>query len=163
MGSSYCRKPMRKQSGRNRRKVALFLVGADQAKAVVMRRLANPTPGPGYCHFPSDYDESYFRGLTAEKLVTNYRKGQPVREWTKPDKERNEPLDCRAYALAALKIMQPNLRLHQERIMQKAESLKEATHEIPQVAAEASENDNQHSKEQKPKRRNRRAGWVSNF
>lgn len=156
-------KPMRKQSGRNARKVALFLVGADQAKAVVMRRLANPTPGPGYCHFPNDYDESYFRGLTAEKLVTNYRKGQPVREWTKPDKERNEPLDCRAYALAALKIMQPNLRLHQERLMQKAESLKEAAHEIPQVAAKASENDNQPSKEQKPKRRSRRASWVNNF
>ena len=103
-----------------------------------MRRLANPTPGPGYCHFPNDYDESYFRGLTAEKLVTNYRKGQPVREWTKPDKERNEPLDCRAYALAALKIMQPNLRLHQERILRDAEKLKEAAHEIPQVAGEAS-------------------------
>lgn len=156
-------KPMRKQSGRNARKVALFLVGADQAKAVVMRRLANPVPGPGYCHFPSDYDEKYFRGLTAEKLVTSYRKGQPVREWTKPDKERNEPLDCRAYALAALKIMQPNLRLYRERLMQKAESLKDAAHEIPQVAGDAAENDNQTSKVQKPKRRNRRAGWVNNF
>ena len=95
--------------------------------------------------------------------MTSYRKGQPVREWTKPDKERNEPLDCRAYALAALKIMQPNLRLYRERLMQKAESLKDAAHEIPQVAGDAAENDNQTSKVQKPKRRNRRAGWVNTF
>ncbi|MEG0030754.1 terminase gpA endonuclease subunit [Acinetobacter sp.] len=28
----------------------------------------------------------------------------------KPDRARNEALDCRVYALAALKIMQPNLK-----------------------------------------------------
>jgi phage terminase large subunit GpA-like protein len=50
----------------------------------------------------------WYRQLTAEKLIIRYVKGQPIREWHKPDRARNEALDCRVYALAALKIMQPN-------------------------------------------------------
>lgn len=54
----------------------------------------------GYCHFPQ-YDDYYFRGLTAEKLgrETN-KKGHSVYGWIK-HYERNEPLDCRVYARAA--------------------------------------------------------------
>jgi phage terminase large subunit GpA-like protein len=119
-----------------------------------MRRLANDKPGPGYCHFPKEeaYDEAYFKGLTAEKLVTRYIKGQPKREWTKPDKARNEPLDCRAYAFAALKIMKPNLRQIQARILVQSEELPKRP-EIPKVASKSPEIDNQPSKEQKPRKR----------
>lgn len=37
-------------------------------------------------------------------------------EWHKQDRARNEALDCRVYALAALKIMQPNLKRVAERV-----------------------------------------------
>src|SRR5690606_27206277 len=60
-------------------------------------------------------DADWYKQLTAEKLVTRYVKGQPVREWTKPDKARNEGLDCRVYALAALKIMNPSFKRLAER------------------------------------------------
>lgn len=54
----------------------------------------------GYCHFP-EYDEEYFKQLTAEKVVTKRnRKGYTAQEWVK-DRERNEALDCRIYARAA--------------------------------------------------------------
>lgn len=109
-GRAIVEKPQRKQSGKSARKVDLFLVGVDEAKLIVMRRLTNSRPGPGYCNFPPDRDAEYFQQLTAEKLVTRYVKGFPVREWKKPDKARNEALDCRAYALAALKIMQPSFK-----------------------------------------------------
>jgi phage terminase large subunit GpA-like protein len=108
--------PMRKQSGRVKRKVDLFNVGVDGAKAVVMRRWARVEPGPGYCHIPHDREEEWFKQATAEKLVTRYVKGQPVREWHKPDKARNEALDCRVYAYAALKIMNPPLKRLSERM-----------------------------------------------
>lgn len=36
----------------------------------------------------------------------------------KPDRARNEGLDCRVYALAALKIMQPNLKRIADRLQQ---------------------------------------------
>lgn len=107
-GRPVVEKPQRKQSGKNKRKVDLFLVGVDEAKLIVSRRLNLTRPGPGYCHFPADRDEEWFQQLTAEKLTLRYQKGFPVREWKKPDRARNEALDCRNYAYAALKIMQPS-------------------------------------------------------
>ncbi|MDR3445746.1 terminase gpA endonuclease subunit [Dyella sp.] len=77
---------------------------------IVMRRLGIEAPGPGYSHFPVDRDLDYFKQLTAERLTTRYVKGQPVREWVIGDHVRNEALDCRVYAFAALKIMQPSFR-----------------------------------------------------
>lgn len=100
--------PSRKASGKRARKVELFPVGVDEAKIVVMRRLSIPAPGPGYCHFPLQHDAEYFAQMTAEKLVTRHVKGFPVREWHKT-RPRNEVFDCRVYALAALKIANPNL------------------------------------------------------
>ena len=41
-------------------------------------------------------------GLTAEQVRTRYSKGHPVREWFLPSGRRNEPLDIRNMALAAL-------------------------------------------------------------
>jgi phage terminase large subunit GpA-like protein len=108
--------PQRRQSGKQRRKVDLFIVGVDEAKLMIMRRLAMSKPGPGYCHVPADRDEEWYKQITAEKLLTRYVKGQPVREWHKPDKARNEALDCRAYAYAALKITLPNLKKLAERL-----------------------------------------------
>lgn len=115
-GRAIVEKPQRKQSGRKARKVDLFLVGADEAKLITMRRLALQTPGPGFCHFPADRDDEWFDQLTAEKLTTRYIKGFPVREWKKPDRARNEALDCRVYALAALKVSPPNFKKLAERL-----------------------------------------------
>jgi phage terminase large subunit GpA-like protein len=109
-GSPIVAAPSRKQSGKNARKVDLFIVGVDEAKLTVMRRLNVLQFGPGFCHFPEDRDSDYFKQLTAEKLVTKYVKGFPVREWRKGDRDRNEALDCRVYAFAALKITNPNLK-----------------------------------------------------
>lgn len=119
-GRAIVEKPQRKQSGKNARKVDLFLVGTDEAKLIVMRRLAatvgaKQKGGAGYCHTPNDRDADWYKQLTSEKLVTRYIKGQPVREWHKPDRARNEALDCRVYALAALKIMQPSFKRLAER------------------------------------------------
>jgi phage terminase large subunit GpA-like protein len=109
-GRAVVEKPQRKQSGKHARKIDLFLVGTDEAKLVIMRQLAKAKPGPGYCHFPADREAEYFQQLTAEKLQTRYVKGFEVREWHKPDRARNEGLDCRQYAYAAYKIMAPSLR-----------------------------------------------------
>lgn len=53
---------------------------------------------PGYCEFPQ-YDEIYFRGLTAEQLTYKVLHGFKKYLWVKKF-DRNEPLDCRVYALA---------------------------------------------------------------
>lgn len=95
----------------NRMRVKLFSIGTDTAKEMIYSRLKITELGPGYCHFPINYDAEYFKQLTAEKIVTYYNKGFPTRKWEKPAGKRNEALDCRVYALAALYILNPNLEL----------------------------------------------------
>ena len=82
----------------------LWMVGVDAAKEALYARLKITEPGPGYCHFPitDQYDLSYFEQLTAETCRVRYSKGFAHREWTKRAGARNEALDARNYAYAAL-------------------------------------------------------------
>lgn len=102
----------RKQKLRKRRKkgAPVHIVGVDQAKALIYSRLKMHEPGPGYVHFPRDasFDDEYFAQLTAEKQVQKMRGTRPILVWhqTRP---RNEALDCKVYALAALRLAGINL------------------------------------------------------
>lgn len=89
-------------------KIRLFPVGVDTAKEIIYGRLKISKPGPGYCHFPSHYDEEYFAQLTAEQIVTRFSKGFRRREWKKV-RARNEALDLRVYALAAYTLLNINV------------------------------------------------------
>lgn len=75
----------------------------------------NGIPPPNYCHFP-EYDEHYFRGLTAEEQVVKVVRGYRKLQWVKRY-ERNEPLDCRVYARAAAAILGLD-RLNPQRLAQ---------------------------------------------
>jgi phage terminase large subunit GpA-like protein len=56
---------------------------------------------PGYCHFPSWLDDSYFRQITSEYLAEEIFKGKPRKFWKLRGGQRdNHFLDCRAYNLA---------------------------------------------------------------
>lgn len=96
----------------NKLRANLFPVGADTGKETVYSRLAHAEPGPGYCHFPIErargYDSEYFKGLTSEKKVSKIRAGRRSTEW-KQVHARNEPLDIRVYASAALELLQPDI------------------------------------------------------
>lgn len=89
-------------------KVPLYPVGVDTAKEMFYARLRMEEPGPGYCHFHERLDDEHFRQLTAEKQVIRYHKGYPKRGWIKT-RTRNEALDVRVYAIAALAILNVNL------------------------------------------------------
>ena len=92
-------------------KVKLFTLGVDTIKDLIFSRLKIQSVGPGYCHFPADRPDEYFKQLAAsEKIVTKYHKGFPRREFVKT-RNRNEALDCRVYAYGALALL--NLRLDQ--------------------------------------------------
>lgn len=95
----------------SRRQVRLFTLGVDDAKRLLYSRLQVQEPGPGYCHFPiaDSHDRAYFEGLTAEKQVPERHRGTVRRVWKKRfANARNEPLDCRVYAMGALAILNPN-------------------------------------------------------
>lgn len=92
------RRPARPKHGRP----PLYLVGVDAAKEIIVARLSIEEVGPGYSHFPTDRDLDYFSMLTSERPVRRFVKGVAIREWKKAPHARNEGLDCRVYALAAL-------------------------------------------------------------
>ncbi|MBY6104898.1 phage terminase large subunit family protein [Ferrimonas balearica] len=93
----------------NKGKIKLFSVGVDTAKELTMARLQVLEPGPGYCHWPvvGNFDEEFFKQLTAEERRTRYHKGHAVREWVKT-RSRNEAFDLAVYNLAAREILNPN-------------------------------------------------------
>jgi len=98
----------RRLSMRKRKGVKPEIIGVDEAKAVLYRRLTKiNTAGAGFCHFPNGRDFEYFEQLTAEKSVVRYRKGRASREWVSI-RARNEALDCRNYAYAALLLENPD-------------------------------------------------------
>ncbi len=88
-----------------------YQLGVDSGKQVIMDNLKVQAPGPKYCHFPlrEDYGAMYFNGLLSEHLVPEGKTRQRW-IWTKiQGHERNEPLDCRNYALAAFKVLPVDL------------------------------------------------------
>jgi phage terminase large subunit GpA-like protein len=87
-------------------------LGVDSGKEEIVNRLTVVKPGPGFCHFPKlangnetrGYDEEYFKGLTAERRIVKAKHGFKTYIWIKRLSQRNEPFDCRNYALGALRI-----------------------------------------------------------
>lgn len=88
------------------RNATVVSVGVDSAKDQLYDWLTKEAPCPGYCHFPirDGYDEEFFAQLTAEKRVRKWVRG--VQQWGyKKTRERNEALDTRIYARAALNLV----------------------------------------------------------
>lgn len=86
----------------NKARANLFMVGVDAAKDAIYARLKIEHAGAGYCHFPKGRDPQWFEQLTSEQIQTKYQKGFPQRVYVLPSGKRNEALDLRVYAYAAL-------------------------------------------------------------
>ena len=100
-GKAVASKPT--QAGRNR--TMLYTLGVDTIKDAIYSRL-KIEKGDGQVHFSTDLEPEFYAQLTAEKVVIKYFKGFPRREWIKT-RDRNEALDCFAYAFAAYHILNP--------------------------------------------------------
>lgn len=99
----------------------LYSLGVDAGKADIMAALKVQEPGPKYCHFPKGseqgYDLAFFNGLLSERLVMKSERGRTRWVWEKIlGHERNEALDCRNYALAALRILDPDMEAVERRL-----------------------------------------------
>lgn len=99
----------------------LYSLGVDAGKAEIMSALKVQEAGPKFCHFPRGedrgYDLAFFNGLLSEKLVMKSERGRTRWAWVKlPGHERNEALDCRNYALAALRVLDPDMDAVERRL-----------------------------------------------
>ena len=99
----------------------VFPIGVDVAKEQVYSLLQVNNPGAGFQHFPSNYEPWYFEMLTAEKYITTYKNGKPVKKWHLSSGKRNEALDCRVYALAARESLQINMKSRKKKLEEKAQ------------------------------------------
>ena len=96
-------------------KTWLYTIGVNAAKADLLHgALKVLEPGPKYCHFnkhpDAGYDYNYFAGLLSETMETKVERGLTTTIWKKlPGHERNEPLDIRNYAYAALNSIDPDM------------------------------------------------------
>lgn len=122
---------MLKKSRHFRKGGRFYPVGVDTAKERLYQQLKIDKPGPGYCHFPDRYGDEYFQGLTSEKYIVKYRKGHPYKIWFKKPSVRNEPLDCRVYAIAARQTISMDVSKRAEQLkaglIKKAEAVVEQT------------------------------------
>jgi len=86
-----------------------YMLGVDILKDELYTQLKktrdvdDPLGPVGYCHFP-EYDEIYFQGITAEQKVATTKDGFTTYKYDKKF-QRNEPLDVRNYARAALAML----------------------------------------------------------
>lgn len=110
-----------KQTTNTQNGVRIFMLGVDQGKEMIMARLNTIDEGPGYCHFPINkergYTETYMKGLTSEqRVIKTNKRGETKLTWVKKSGIRNEPLDLRNYATAAIYILKPNWDSLKEKI-----------------------------------------------
>ena len=107
----------------------LYTLGVDTGKEEIVNRLRVNEVGAGFCHFPCDsavtkdvdgivvnepargYDEEFFNGLTAESRIVKHKYGFKTYIWSKRLSQRNEPFDCRNYALAGLTLPFAGIKL----------------------------------------------------
>lgn len=103
----------------------LFIIGVDAGKENIMSGLMMENENIHRHHFPLNeekgYDSNYFNGLLSENKVfmENSKGGRWI--WVKlPGHNRNEALDCRNYANAAYRALNPNL----EKLFRKIHEIK---------------------------------------
>jgi phage terminase large subunit GpA-like protein len=84
--------------------VRIYTLGDGYLKTELLQhqlKLSRPDPGTapplGYCHTPKGYERTWFRGLCSEEMAVV--KGKRV--YRELPGTRNEPLDCRVYAMGA--------------------------------------------------------------
>ena len=99
----------------------LYAIGVDAGKADIMSAIKVQEAGAKFCHFPKGeergYDMTFFNGLLSEKLVMKTERGRTRWAWERiPGIQHNEPLDCRNYAQAALRVLDPDMDAVERRL-----------------------------------------------
>lgn len=105
--------PTAKPAAKHKSSRRIVTIGVNAAKDTVRNRLEKEVPGPGYMHFPANRDLNYYAQLTAERRVLKTMGGRKFTVWELSEGKRNEALDCRVYAYAALcSLFQAGLKLN---------------------------------------------------
>lgn len=98
-------------------KVRQFALGTQKLKSLMFAYFGLATPGAGYCHVPDTYPPAWFSMLTTEHLVTRKIGGREVSSWELVRGGlRNEAIDLRVYALAAMLSLRVDIKARVQRL-----------------------------------------------
>lgn len=91
--------------------VQVFNLGVNRLKTQMFAWFGIQAPGAGYCHIPDTYPGNWFEMLMAEHVIEKTIGNSTVNVWLKKKNNlRNEAIDLRVYALAALMSMRVDIK-----------------------------------------------------
>jgi len=162
-GASAAGAPPVQFSKKTTARVRLANIGTDGFKDTIYSRLKLTDYGYGYMHFPFEYGLEHFEQLTAERKEHNKKTGKWA--WKLPSGRRNEPLDCRVYASAALTILSPDFDKMYEKVLALREEIEAATAAAETAVAneqdEITERRIEKKREKKNRVKRRVSGWIN--
>ena len=88
----------------------IMWVATTKAKDIVFNRLALDRDDDGYIHHNKSFDEEWFKQLTAEKKIFKKNKRGFLEQTYVKTRDRNEALDLEVYSLAAVKLLQQQIK-----------------------------------------------------
>ncbi len=105
----------------------LLTVGTNRVKGLIYDRLSiGSNATPGFCHFHRDLGDVYFQQLLSEDSYPVFKNGVRLREFRKPTQStRNECLDTRVYAYAALIALGPLMPDQEDKRLQDEKAQRE--------------------------------------
>lgn len=83
-----------------------------------------PSVPEGWMHFNKRFEEEYFRQLTVEQVVIKWSKGEEIRSYINPNKQRNEGLDLEVGCLAAFSLRRWNFDLIEAELLERVSGIK---------------------------------------
>ncbi|WP_086062238.1 phage terminase large subunit family protein [Muricoccus roseus] len=94
--------PAKRPTARTKASYRPFVIGTNTAKDIIRHRLTFEKHGPGFTHVREDRDVIWYEQMLSERNTLKEEGGRRFRVWECPSHKRNEALDCRVYAYAAL-------------------------------------------------------------
>jgi len=88
----------------------IMWVATTKAKDIIFDRLALAPTDDGYIHHNNSFDEEWYNQLTAEKKIFKKNKRGFLEQTYIKTRDRNEALDLEVYQLAAVKLLQQQIK-----------------------------------------------------
>ena len=88
----------------------IMWVATSKAKDTVFQRLTLSQDDNGYIHHNTSFDEEWFNQITSEKKIFKKNKRGFIEETYVKQRERNEALDLLVYQLAAVRLLQQQIK-----------------------------------------------------
>ena len=111
----------------------MILAVSNKIKALLFYRFRiQEAESPGFIHFDESLDLDWFEQLGAERMGKTYQRGQLTHTFKPVPGRRNEALDCMAYNVAAMAVLNVRNWDHLEKVQDSLRKKDEASEEQAQ-------------------------------